>query len=99
MIKVKARKSKNFIDSAFGLMFGNTNYPFFLNTRFGIHTFFVRSTIVVYILDDDFIVKRISRVKPRGIFFWDLKYQNVLEVPISNIVNKKIKVGDRVRIV
>lgn len=65
-------------------------------TRFGIHTFFMKFAIDVLILDEDnTIVALKEHLKPNRIFMWNPKYKTVIELPSGTIKNSKTKLGDQ----
>ena len=51
MITVKAKKATSWMEKARGLMFKDEINPIYFETRWGVHTFFVRDPILVVILD------------------------------------------------
>ena len=89
------RRLSEFSDKLIGLAFKNKIEPAYLETRWGIHTFFVRKSIDVVIADDNFIVRKIVRnLKPWRILFWNPKYKKVLELPANYKKYSQIKIGD-----
>lgn len=77
---------------------GNKTYVF--KTRFGIHTFFLKSPIDVIILDKNkkaVILK--AGLKPNRIFFWNIKYDNVIELPQNSIQNSKTEKSDQIKLI
>lgn len=79
-------------------MFKKNIEPIFLKTRFGIHTFFVKASVVVLVLDNQNIIQQKKIVKPWRVFCWNPKYSRILELPTNNKQIKKIKIGDGVQI-
>lgn len=58
----------------------------YLETRWGIHTFFMKYPIDVFVLDDkDKVVKVKRNLKPWRVFFWNPRYYRVLETPVGKI--------------
>lgn len=84
MIYIKAFKATSRKDKALGLMFRNPPIPLYFETRFGIHTFFVKAPIFVYILDKNSHVVSVKRVNPWRVYFWNPKYSRVLELPTDH---------------
>ena len=82
-MKLKVKNANNLIGKLKGVMFQKTVIPIYLETRFGIHTFFVRSPICVLILDKGNIVRYKKAVKPWRMFFWNPKYSRVIELPVK----------------
>jgi uncharacterized membrane protein (UPF0127 family) len=94
MLKIKARYLKTFLEKTRGLT-GLTEFsPVFFNTHLGIHTFGMKAPIDVFILDNDFKVVKIKRgLLPGRVYFWNPKYNNVLETPVGLIKKfNKIKI-------
>jgi len=81
-----------------GLMFMNKIVPVFLQTRFGIHTCFVKHPISVFILDGDLRIVKIKKsLRPWRIFFWNPKYQNVLELSKESFDKHNFKIGTKLK--
>ena len=71
------------------------NEPVFFKTRFGIHTFFMKFPINVYILDSEnkvVIVKK--NLSPWRVYFWNPLYCKVIETPAN--FEDDIKLGDKI---
>lgn len=68
-------------------LIGNENiYPVYFETRFGIHTFGMKQSIDVLILNNNFqIVIMKKGMKPGKIFFWNLIHFRVIELPVNYI--------------
>jgi len=72
--------------------------PLYFETRWGVHTFFVKESIDVLILDEENIIRAIKKgLKPRRIFFWNPKYRRVVELPKET--HSLISLGEKVDIV
>ena len=79
-----------------GLIGAKTIYPVAFTTRWGIHTFGVLSPIDVLILDtDNTIVKCRENLTPNKFFFWNPKYEIIVELPAGTIARKHIAIGDQ----
>jgi len=92
-MKIKVTKLSTFYEKAKGLMFSEGNDAVYLETRFGIHTFFLKSSIDVVILDKEYYVRVIRRnLKPGRVFFWNPKYFRVIEFPSKAKLPKSIAV-------
>lgn len=97
LIKVK---KLNGIEQIKGLMFLRIAHPVLLQTRFGIHTFGVNFPIDVLILDKNHrVVKTKQGLKPNRIFLWNIKYDQVLELPDGEVKRRKIKTGNFVKLI
>lgn len=100
MVILRAQKLNGFISTFRGLMCMKNIIPVYFETRFGIHTFFVREPIDILILDQNGYVKVVQEgLKPWRIFVWNLKYFRVLEMPHGSIKGKKIKKGEKITII
>lgn len=100
MITIKARKVHGFIEAMRGLMFVSPINPLYFETRFGIHTFFMREAIDVVILDNKNRVCVIKKsLAPWRVFVWNPLYMRVLELPKGSVNAKKITVGEKIRII
>lgn len=83
-----------------GLMFKKDIKPYCLKTRFGIHTFFVREPIDIVILDkSNAVIKTKTSIKPFRVFFWNPKFDRVLELPKGFITKKKLSIGTKIKII
>ena len=95
MKKLKVKKLSNIQDKSLGkIKYKDENI--FFNTRFGIHTFGIKEKIVVVILDNDFKIKIIKEVLPNRLFFWNIKYKNVIE--LNKDSNTDFKIGDKIEL-
>jgi uncharacterized protein len=82
-----------------GQMFRERIEPIYFETRFGIHTFFVKKPIDVVILDENNVVQKVKHsLKPWRIFIWNPKLRKVVELPHGTISNRKLTVGSKVEI-
>ena len=82
-----------------GLIGSKTKKTIVFKTRFGIHTFFLKNSIDVIVLDKNkkaVIIKR--SLKPNRIFFWNIKYDSVIELPQESIDKSKTEIGDLLKI-
>jgi len=92
--KINAKVLNSFEEKLLGLMFQDEIFPICFETRFGIHTFFVKHRIDIVILDKDCKVRAIREgLKPWRFFFWNPQYFLVLEMPLGYIKKFKIKYG------
>ena len=100
MIVLKVKAVKNLKEKTFGLIGKKYAEPLLIKTRFGIHTFFLKFPIDVIVLDKKFQVKYIKKnMKPNRIYIWNPLYNIVVEMPEKTISEKKIKIGDKIRII
>src|SRR5579864_1918382 len=74
------------LDQSLGLLKHNTPVAMLLKTRYGIHTFGMRYSIDLLILDkQNRIVVMKENLKPNNVFVWNIKYETVLELPSGTI--------------
>lgn len=67
----------------------------FFKTRWGIHTFGMKNSIDVIILDTSFVVRKIIySLPPQRILFWNPLWNGVIEFPSNTIHALDIKKGD-----
>lgn len=97
MIKIKTNIATTLHSKTLGLMFHDKIEPLFFQTRFGIHTFFVKHPLIILVLDDKFKVTQTKLLSPNKIFFWNPKHKNILELP-ANKKYKNIKIGELIKI-
>ena len=96
---MKVKKVTKFSEKLLGLSFKNNINPVYFETRWGIHTFFVREPIDVVICDDNFYVRKIVRsMKPWRVLVWNPMYKRILELPANYKEYSEIKIGHKVRI-
>lgn len=96
---IKARVAKSMISRTKGLIGENAIEPLFIQTRFGIHTFGMKKTIDVLILDNKNKVFNLKEhLKPARVFVWNPKYKKVLELPEGFIQDKGIHRGDIIKL-
>lgn len=93
------KKAHTYLESAIGLIGKKTPYSLFLQTRFGIHTFGLRFPIDVIILDKNHqVVALKENLLSNRLFFWNPRYDHVLEMPAGIIKQSKIRKGSVVRL-
>ncbi len=69
----------------------------YLQTRWGIHTFFMRFPIDVVILDDEYHIAAMKEhLVPWRIFIWNPRYRHVVELPDKTIKANKWTIGDTI---
>lgn len=99
MIRLKVKTLRTLTEKSVGLIGADPVYPVSFTTRWGIHTFGMRSPIDVLILDNDNrVVKLVKSLPPKRIFFWNPKYFRVLELPQGTIEKRKITVGNQIAV-
>ena len=95
---MKARELKSWREKFFGLIGKEKPENILIQTRFGIHTFFLKFPIDVVILDEKNKVVDAKTISPNRIFFWNPIYDKVLELPTGTIKEKKIKIGEKIKL-
>ncbi len=84
---------KNIKDKTLGAIRFHDKILFF-KTRFGVHSFFVKTPIDIIVLGKNRRVVRIKKsLLPKRIFLWNPKYFLILELPKGSIEKLKLKVG------
>ena len=96
-MKIKAKYATKFYDKVFGLIEPKNQPPLLLFTRCGIHTYFLKYSIDVLILDKNLIVKKIrENLPPFSFYFYNPAYCYVLELRSGFVKKTKISVGDKI---
>lgn len=91
-----AKICTSFLDTFLGLLNKNNPNTLIFNTRFGIHTLFLKSSIDVLILDThNKVVKLKTNLSPNRFFIWNPKYFKVIELPSGTIKKTKTKLKDQ----
>ena len=87
--------AKNLKDKSIGLIGKKKGEAIYFITRWGIHSFGMEYDLKVLICDDNFIVKKIAKLKANRILVWNPKYRHVFELPFEQY---KVSIGDKLRI-
>lgn len=86
---------RGFLKQTAGLILYKRAVGMILRSRFGIHTFFMRYPIDVIILDNDRRVRVIRKnLGPNRIFFWNPKYNFIIELPKGALAKSQTEQGD-----
>ncbi len=86
-------------DRLFGLLLKSNPRNLLFKTRFGIHTFFLKKPIDVLILNKEYkIVEAKQFLKPNRFFFWDFRYNFVIELEQGSITKFKLKSNTELQI-
>lgn len=87
------KEAKSIGDLLLGLLNSKNPRSLLFKTRFGIHTLFMKNPITVIILDSEMrVVKMKKDLKPFRFFFWNPKYDSVIELAGTDIAH--IETGD-----
>ncbi len=92
------KEARSFSDRLLGLLKKSNSGPLLFKTRFGIHTFGLKKEIDVIVLNLDKRVVKFATVKPNRLFFWNPKYNLILEFPKGGIKKNRIKINDLIMI-
>ncbi len=93
------KEAKSFSDQILGLLKKSNPRSLLFKTNAGIHTFGLSEDIDVIVIDTNFkIVKFKKSLKPNSIFFWNPKYNCVIELPKGTIVASKTTLDDKLSI-
>lgn len=99
MITLKVKKAKSIPQKILGLIGRTSPESLFFHTRFGIHTFGMRIPLDILVLNSKYQVVSIKEsLTPYNFFFWNPKYNFVLELPSGTVKSKKIKLGSQVKL-
>lgn len=79
---IKALHLRTFDQKSSGLLSFKKIVPVYFETRFGVHTFFMKEAIDVVVLDKNSKVTAMKEnLKPNRIFLWNMIHNRVLELP------------------
>lgn len=91
----KYKLGESFLDKAFGLLIPSNPRSMLFKTRFGIHTFFMKESIDLIVLNKkNRVVSLKNTVKPNRIFVWNPRFDTILELPNGAIKKSKTEIGD-----
>ena|SRR3990167_3941299 len=98
-MKLKVKKLTG-LSKATGLIGKEKIYPIFFKTRFGIHTFGLRFPIEVLVLDEnDMVVCLRKNLNTNRVFFWNPRFEKVIELPVGFIRKSGIRKGGKIDVV
>ena len=93
------RVAKTLKEKSEGLLKSGADAALFFKTRWGIHTFGMKFPIDCLVLDGDMkIVALRANVMPGRFFFWNPRYQNVLELPAGTMAHTGTEIGDAIKL-
>jgi uncharacterized membrane protein (UPF0127 family) len=99
-ITIKVIKLESLLLKTLGLIVLDGKVPVFMNTRYGIHTFFLKYPINIYILNENNRVVAVKmNLQPWRVWFWNPRYYKVIESRINIKSVKKMKLGAVVKII
>lgn len=86
-------------DLSLGLLNPKNPRALLFKTRFGLHTFGLKETIDVLVLDGkNKVVVIQENLKSNRLFFWDPKYDTVVELPQGTIKSSQTKINDQIEL-
>jgi hypothetical protein len=92
-----AKKVTSIRDQLLGLLDPTNPRTLIFCSRFGIHTFFMKDSIDVMVLDDKQKVVKIKKnLHPNSIFIYPLRYTMVIECPSGSL--QKTQIGDLIEL-
>ena len=99
MIALRVKNQNKLHEKSIGLLGKKHPSAIYFQTRFGIHTFFMRFPIDVLILDqNNMVVKLVENLQPNKFFFWPPFFKQVIELPSGELKRNKIKLGDKIHL-
>lgn len=98
ILSLDLKEAKSLVDKSLGLLLKNNPRSMLFRTRFGIHTFFLKNSIDVVILDKNHKVIAAKTVQPNRIFLYNPIHSIVLELPEGVIKSSKTKIGDKLKL-
>jgi uncharacterized protein len=108
VIKNKSKKTvladkislQTLFNKSLGLIGKNTPEAIIFHTRFGIHTFLLKFPIDILVLNKNGEVKALKTdMKPNRLFFWNMQFDTVIELPAGTIKKSKTKKNDLIEII
>lgn len=97
ILSENAVKAKTYKQRAFGLLLAKKAATMIFQTRFGIHTLFMKYPIDVLVLDKENKIAALKRdLKPNRIFVWNIKHDTIIELPAGIIQNSSSNIGDQI---
>ena len=100
IVSNSAKEALSFLDRSFGLLLRENPKTLIFYTRFGLHTFGLRSSIDILVLDRNHKVVRLEKgLKPNRFFLYSPIYRTVIELPDGAIDLSKTHPGDKLKFV
>jgi|SRR5581483_3194847 len=99
MITLKVKLANSFLDKSIGLLNAKKPFPLLLKTRFGIHTFGMKYPIDVIVLNNqNSVVSLKEQLKPQSIYFWNIFFNTIIELPAGTVKKEKITRGSLIKL-
>lgn len=97
-LNIKLLVLKKLLDKSLGAIAKSPSEALLIETRLGIHTFFVKRPLDIIVLDNNGkIVKMKEDLRPNNLFFWNPKYRYILELPSGSIKTLSLELGNILR--
>lgn len=97
LLTENASEAKSLMEKTIGLIGEKSPKAIVLRTSFGIHTFGVRFPLDILILDSEMTVKKIKEnLQKNSFFFWNPKFDLVLELPAGVVKKSQTALGDKI---
>jgi hypothetical protein len=93
MIYDRLLMADSWLRRSVGLIGNNQKSGMYLFTRFGVHSFGMKQTLVIVICDTNWMVRQISLLRPWRVVFWNPTWSHVIELPKGEY---PVTVGDTV---
>lgn len=91
---------KTLKDKTIGLLGKKKASAVVLKTRFGIHTFGMKFSIDVLILNkENEVVTLVENLQPNLIFVWPPRFDTVIELPAGEIKKQGITIGKKLELI
>ncbi len=99
ILSTNASYASTWTEKVKGLTGRNKISPLIFKTRFGIHTFGMKSSLDIIILNKDKKITVIKEdIKPKRIFLWNPLYSFVIELPHGILKKTNTSIGDLIEI-
>ena len=92
------KEAKSVFDKIFGLLIKTNPKSLIFETRFGIHTFFLKEPIDVLVLNSNQEVVKANTIKPNSLFFYKPIFPTVIELPKNTIKKTRTEIGDKLEL-
>lgn len=97
VITPNAYLATSFFDRLLGLLNPKLPRSIVFQTHFGLHTMFLKQSIDVLLLDNQYqIIKLKENLKPFSFFFYHPRYSIVIELPQGTIKKYHLRLNDKI---
>lgn len=99
-MKIKVKIAQSFREKILGQIDPNSSRFMVFFTRFGIHTFFMKHSLDILVLDQESRVKIIKKnLAPNRLFFYRPTLSTVVELPTGFIDSNQIRLNDKIELI